>query len=484
MLQVSTEDVTVPWGRAPDPLDVQTGRYRMAVFQDVVESIDKKLLYFLYDPVADEQSGTSGGRKGGPGIVVFDVNRRCFTQEIPLYVNSGNLKFLFGLKCPSSAGGTSAIVVTDGGEYNQSGVRITLWLLFFFQLHLWKLITLREDAPELVVLSGPGLNVTRINCLSDYPSSPVGSFSVPGADIAHFYDAFVSRGKIYFVSSSPDGHFDNTRVHFLSLEGDTSIRTEHCKPDPQRGMPSARKQKSLGFLLLAGGEIDYGDSVVRLVDYWVLSLESFTWMQIPAQMPIPLIEPRLTANSTGTVYLWGDFDQPLPGMPAGTHLRILRLSGINMNPPAYEDALKQPKVAPISSLYPSTGSGLNTPYPDPQGGPGINQAQPPPYGMQTSGVPTPYPQQGFGGPGQQGMQPTPPGPMPPSGYPQQYPPPQQPGYPQQPQPGYPQQPPQPGYPQQPPQPGYQSAQYPQAPQAPVGQYAHYPPEEKKECVVQ
>lgn len=59
MLQVSTEDVTVPWGRAPDPLDVQTGRYRMAVFQDVVESIDKKLLYFLYDPVADEQSGTS-----------------------------------------------------------------------------------------------------------------------------------------------------------------------------------------------------------------------------------------------------------------------------------------------------------------------------------------------------------------------------------------------------------------------------------------
>lgn len=51
--------------------------------------------------------------------------------------------------------------------------------------------------------------------------------------------------------------------------------------------------------MLAGGEIDYGDSVVRLVDYWVLSLESFTWMQIPAQMPIPLIEPRLTANSTG-----------------------------------------------------------------------------------------------------------------------------------------------------------------------------------------
>lgn len=38
--------------------------------------------------------------------------------------NSGNLKFLFGLKCPSSAGGTSAIVVTDGGEYNQSGVSL------------------------------------------------------------------------------------------------------------------------------------------------------------------------------------------------------------------------------------------------------------------------------------------------------------------------------------------------------------------------
>ena len=59
MLQVNTEDITVPWGQAPDPQDVHTGRYRMAVFQDVQESFDKSKLYFLYDPIADEQSGTS-----------------------------------------------------------------------------------------------------------------------------------------------------------------------------------------------------------------------------------------------------------------------------------------------------------------------------------------------------------------------------------------------------------------------------------------
>jgi hypothetical protein len=58
-MQVASEDITVPWGRAPDPMDLQTGRWRMAVFQDMQESLDASRLFFLYDPVADEHSGTS-----------------------------------------------------------------------------------------------------------------------------------------------------------------------------------------------------------------------------------------------------------------------------------------------------------------------------------------------------------------------------------------------------------------------------------------
>lgn len=66
-----------------------------------------------------------------------------------------------------------------------------------------------------------------------------------------------------------------------------------CLPD------SSEREKFSGYILLAGGEIDYGSSVSRLVDYWILDLSTFTWQQIPAQMPIPLIEPRLTATNSG-----------------------------------------------------------------------------------------------------------------------------------------------------------------------------------------
>ncbi|EPB67899.1 hypothetical protein ANCCEY_13008 [Ancylostoma ceylanicum] len=58
-MQVNTEDITVSWGQQPHALDSTYGKWRTAVFQDVQESIDMSKLYFLYDPIADELSGTS-----------------------------------------------------------------------------------------------------------------------------------------------------------------------------------------------------------------------------------------------------------------------------------------------------------------------------------------------------------------------------------------------------------------------------------------
>ncbi|EJW80701.1 hypothetical protein WUBG_08389 [Wuchereria bancrofti] len=402
-MQVNTEDVTVPWGRAPDSLDIRMGRWRMAVFQDVQESFDHSKLYFLYDPVADENSGTTGGRKGNQGLVVFDLYQRCFTREIPIFCE-GTPKFIFALKCPSSSGGSSFIITCTANRYGHTGLllyRINLTrdgmdlesepsalLSNFITVTDTFIVSMREDAPEVVLLTAPGLTVWRISCLTELSSSPIESFSVSGADLNHYYDAYLSQGKIYFLSQSPDGHFDHSRVHVLEITGQRQLHTVMCSPDPVRGVPCARKQAAVdsvaGYILLAGGEISYDGSVSRLVDYWFIDLSTFIWQQIPAEMPVPLIEPRLTATNSGSVYLWGDFDQPMPGMPNGTHLRILKITGFeSIKPPPYDEASKKPTSPPFipqepyptdpvdgSFLsYPSLGfmSGRNTssmaPYP-------------------------------------------------------------------------------------------------------------------------
>ncbi|EYB92737.1 hypothetical protein Y032_0190g1236 [Ancylostoma ceylanicum] len=108
---------------------------------------------------------------------------------------------------------------------------------------------------------------------------------------------------------------------------------------------------------------------------------------------IPWIHANDSFNvfSTGNIYLWGDFDQPLPGMPAGgTHLRIMKVSGMDKagHPPSYSQTMSQPPTYPSQTHYPSQG-GPAPPYPS------YDPAQSnSPYGM-----PAPHMQQysGYGG---------------------------------------------------------------------------------------
>nr|CDJ95920.1 Kelch repeat type 1 domain containing protein [Haemonchus contortus] len=420
-MQVNTEDITVNWGQQPHPLDAQYGKWRMAVFQDVQESIDMSKLYFLYDPIADEGSGTSGTRKGYPGLVIFDVNFKCFAGEIPLHAQ-GTMKFLFALKCPSPQGGSAFVLVTEEQIYGK--IRLHVFRLDLsgdgisvsncrplldnpLEIGGEYICSMREDAPEIVVMANPGLQVWRINAMAEAPQPPTANFTVQGADLTHFYDGFLSNGSVHLLSSSPDGHLDHTRIHVLKLEKPDIITTHQCTPDPQRGMPVPRKNCGIdgiaNAILLAGGEIDHGNyNVQRLVDYWMLDTRTFQWLQIPAQMPAPLIEPRLTACNSGNIYLWGDFDQPLPGMPpGGTHLRIMRVSGMDKagHPPSYSQTVSQPPVYPSlqPSPYPQPGSAA-PPYP------AYNPAQTNPgYGMPSPQNP-PQPAPGYGMPQPQNQQ--------------------------------------------------------------------------------
>jgi hypothetical protein len=409
-MDVRTEDITVPWNQAPDPSEQQFGSWRLAVFQDVQESRDGSKLYFLYDPIADDNCITTGGRKGTTCFAVFDNNRKCFVAQIVLRVQ-GRVKFIFASPANlSGTGGDQFVLVTQSEDYGT------------FTCHFWKvslthdglnlaheptslltapisfegdfICSMRDDAPEIVFVHNPGMNIIRIAADAASPQDPIERFSIPNAELNHFYDGFLHGGNIYFLSSSPDEQLDYTRIHILSLQT-RQITTQYCKPDFSRGMPPTRRQAGLdcygGYIILAGGELDYGDgNVTRLVDYWVLDLSNFTWVQVASQMPLPLIEPRVTAGQSGSVYIWGDFDQPLPGMPAsGTHLRILRVQGLSLKPPSYDQAMNYPSSTPAypqpnpSTGYPSSDNQSGGHGQPGQGGYGYNQPQPnnPPIGQ-------------------------------------------------------------------------------------------------------
>lgn len=108
--------------------------------------------------------------------------------------------------------------------------------------------------------------------------------------------------------------------------------------------------------------------------------------------------------------MWGDFDQPLPGMPpGGTHLRILKVSGMDKvgHPPSYNQTVTQPPAYPSMqpSPYPNPGVAA-PPYPSynpAQSNPGYGM-QPPPqnpqYGGGGYGEGTAAPQYGGGGYGE------------------------------------------------------------------------------------
>ncbi|GMR58977.1 hypothetical protein PMAYCL1PPCAC_29172, partial [Pristionchus mayeri] len=329
MASVTSDDITVAWGVQPPPIEAQTRRWRTGIFQDVQESSDGKLLYFLYDPILDERSGTSGNRRRGNNcIVVFDLYLRCFTQEIPLSV-PGSPKFLFALRPLAVGGDTRAIVVskTDSGG---SGQQLHLTLLdLSTQGHLpithpldigrEFICTIREDAPELIVMANPGLQYFNVRIMVLKTNEPLYVWYDAILPLSYDFQYYFSCRVVFLLSSNTDGSLDYTRLHILDMQT-CALTTTSCSADPRKGFPTPRVHAAIvtiqGFIAVCGGEVvdRRVGRVERMNDYWRLNLSSFQWEHLSGEMPVPLIEPRLTTTYGGHAYLWGDWDGNLPGI--------------------------------------------------------------------------------------------------------------------------------------------------------------------------
>lgn len=59
--------------------------------------------------------------------------------------------------------------------------------------------TMREDAPELIIAFGPGLNIVRVNADAEAPQEPLDRFNVAGSDLALIRHIYFYQGLFWIV---------------------------------------------------------------------------------------------------------------------------------------------------------------------------------------------------------------------------------------------------------------------------------------------
>lgn len=80
------EDVTVSWKMWPPRKEEKFGKWRLAVFRDMRESLDGSQLYFLYDPQEDEMARCVKFESWAMFLAVLVAGRRRFLSSIFTYV--------------------------------------------------------------------------------------------------------------------------------------------------------------------------------------------------------------------------------------------------------------------------------------------------------------------------------------------------------------------------------------------------------------